>query len=161
MVVTVVAVGVVASACNRSGSAETTVTTRPLITTTAPSETTTTTTTTLPPLIGAQGVEYRIVRRIPVSDLGDAVVVLVEGDSQSLTDIDLYDVITDVVETFPPIYEVYVVDDPAAVDIVMADEPSDEEQAILSEHFLARLVEGFRIVYEGPFGDVGTAVIGS
>ena len=32
---------------------------------------------------------------------------------------------------------------------------------ILAVHYLARLEDGFRIVYLGPFEDSGTAVLGS
>jgi len=155
-------VAVTAAACTRGATPETTVSTRPLLTTiSAPPETSTSSSTTLPPLTGQGPVDYQIVRREPLGDLGDAVSVLVAADATTLSDLDLFDIITDVVDRFPPIYEVYVVDDPRAADLVFVDAPTPEEQAVLDEHLLARLVDGYRIVYEGPFADVGSTIIGS
>jgi len=150
---------VLASGCSRrtAGSPPTTL---PMLTTSsAPVTTTTTTTTTLPPLVGTTGVAYEIVRR-EEGPAGDTVVVLLESGA-SVTDLDLYDILADVVDRFAPIARAYVVDSPEAVDLVLLDEPTDAQRAVLATHFLARLEDGFRVVYEGPFADVGSTVLGS
>jgi hypothetical protein len=79
----------------------------------------------------------------------------------SLSDLDLYDVIADAVDRFPPIYEVHVVDTPAAAEAVLVESPDDEQQQVLAAHYLARLEDGYRIVYVGPFAESQDAVLGS
>lgn len=79
----------------------------------------------------------------------------------SLSDLDLYDVIADAADRFPPIYIAHVVDSPEAVEAVLLEEPNADQELILASHYLARLEDGFRIVYLGPFVDSGVAVLGS
>ena len=136
--------------------AEVTTTVAPVTTTTA------TTTTTLAALAGPSFPDYSIARRINATDGRDTVVVLLDPSSyQILSDVDLYDVVADVVDRFPPIFAAHVVDSPEAADAVLAEEPTEEELQILSEHYLLSLEEGFRLVYHGPFAELGTAVLGS
>lgn len=134
------------------------------VTTTAPPPPTTssTTSTTLAPLAGPAFPEYSIARRIESEDGSDTIVVLLDPDSyQILSDVDLYDVLAEVVDRFPPIFTAYVVDDSTAVEAVLAVEPTEEQLQVLSEHYLVSLEEGFRIVYRGPFSELGSSVLGS
>jgi hypothetical protein len=144
------------------GADTTTTTTEALVEiTTVPPVETTITTTTLAPLSAPSFPSYSIVQRREDSN-GDTVVVLLDPTSyEILSDVDLYDVLVDVVERFPPIVEAHVVDSPAAAQAVLVEEPSDEQLQTLGEHYLVSLEEGFRIVYRGPFADLGTSVLGS
>jgi hypothetical protein len=144
------------------GADTTTTTTEALVEiTTVPPAETTTTTTTLAPLSDPSFPSYSIVQRREDSN-GDTVVVLLDPTSyEILSDVDLYDVLVDVVERFPPIVEAHVVDSPAAARAVLVEEPSDEQLQTLGEHYLVSLEEGFRIVYRGPFADLGSSVLGS
>ena len=47
------------------------------------------------------------------------------------------------------------------VEAVLVEQPDEDQGLILANHYLARLEEGFRIVYVGPFEESGTAVLGS
>lgn len=105
--------------------------------------------------------EYTIVSREPGDD-GDTVVVLLDTDSyNSLTDIDLANVLADVVDKFPPILTAFVVDDPTAAEAVLVESPTEEDLEVLGRHFLVRLEEGFRMVFAGPFADTPVAILGS
>ena len=120
--------------------------------------TTTTTTTTLPEL-GFP--EYSIISR-EVSENGDIVVVLLDRDTyESLSDIDLYNVMSDLVEQFAPVYEAHVVETQAAADALFVEDPTEDQQTALDNGYIARLEEGFRIVYVGPLEDSGVAILGS
>lgn len=79
----------------------------------------------------------------------------------SLSDLDLYDVIADAVDRFPPIFEAHVVDSQDAVSVVLVEEPDEDQQETLEMHYLVRLEDGFRIVYLGPFEESDDAVLGS
>ena len=153
---------VVAAGCNSdSGDANTTTSSLVPITTTSRPPTTTSTTTTLAPIEEATFPEYTIVSRSS-EDNGDVVVVLLEPASyDNLSDLDLYDVTADVVEQFPPVYEAHIVDRTDAAELVLREDLTDAERAILAEHYFVRLEEGFRVVYVGPFSSAGTAVLGS
>jgi len=96
------------------------------------------------------------------AETGDTVVLLLDPASYtSLSDLDLYDVIADAVDRFPPIFEAHVVDSQDAVSIVLVEEPDEEQQKTLDEHYFVRLEDGFRIVYVGPFDESEDAVLGS
>ena len=156
-IVPLLAVVVVATGCNSdSGDAETTTTTLAPITTTSRPPETTSTSTTLAPIEEASFPERSS------EDNGDVVVVLLDPASyDNLSDLDLYDVTADVVEQFPPVYEAHIVDSEDAAELVLAEELTDAERALLAEHYFVRLEEGFRVVYVGPFSSAGTAVLGS
>lgn len=149
--------------CNRGGQvAGTTTTSEPE----AAAITTTTTTTTAgeddgeasSPTTVPSRPEYTIYSRMP-GDSGDTVVVILEpGD---YTDVQIENVIRDVVETFAPIKEAHLVDSQEAADAVLVDEPTAEQEAILEEHYLARLEEGARLVYLGPYAEHGSKILGS
>ena len=106
--------------------------------------------------------EYRIAERIIVVETGDTVVLLLDPTSYtSLSDLDLYDIIADAVDRFPPIFEAHVVDTLDAVAAVLAEEPDEDQQKTLVEHYFVRLEDGFRIVYVGRFDGTDDAVLGS
>ncbi len=105
--------------------------------------------------------EYTIVSR-EASENGDIVVVLLDRTSyESLSDIDVHNVVSDLVEEYAPVYEAYIVETQAAADALFVEDPTDEEQTALNNGFVAKLEEGFRIIYEGPLQDFGVAILGS
>lgn len=163
----VFAFAIIVASCSSSSDTTTTSTTTTTTTTTTPTTTTTTTTTvpttttTLPQEAPAFP-EYRIAQRNIAPATGDTVVLLLDPASYtSLSDLDLYDVIADAVDRFPPILVAHVVDSPEAVEAVLLEQPDEDQELVLANHYLARLEEGFRIVYLGPFEESGTAVLGS
>ena len=163
VVALIVAATMAVPACTSDSRQASTTTVAPL-TTRAPTTTTTVPdpTTTLAPIVELSAPRYRIVERLPTDRPGDEVVVLLDPASyDSLTDLDLYDLIAEVVELFPPIAIVHVVDDPVAASVVTNPEASDAERASASVNYLARLEDGFRVMYLGPFASSGTAVLGS
>jgi hypothetical protein len=105
--------------------------------------------------------EWTISQRTEGDD-GATVVVLLDPESyERITDIDLQNIIEDVIEMFPPIYEVHIVDSQEAADVVVSEVIDTDDQAILGAHYFARLEEGFRIVFVGPFEDFGITILGS
>ncbi len=106
--------------------------------------------------------KYAIVDRIQTDAPGDTVVVLLDTNSYtSLTDLDLYDIIAEVVDQFPPISVMHIVDDEQAVNTVANPDATDEELALVQDNYLARLDDGVKITYLGPFATSGTAILGS
>jgi hypothetical protein len=156
---------VVAAACTSSPAAETSTTAgQTPLTTLAADDTTTTSqpTTTTEASRELTPPRYRIVERIEGESEGDTVVVLLDPTSyDSLTDIDLFDIIAEVVELFPPISVIHVVDDPSAANVVANPDASNAEIQAIQEYYLARLDNGLKITYLGPFAASGTAVLGS
>jgi hypothetical protein len=150
------------SGCSLGSKETTTTTTAAIIELTTTVATTTTTSTTLAPLSEPAFPEYSIARRVASADGRDTVVVLLDpGSYDVLSDVDLHDVLAEVVDRFPPVYTAHVVDSADAVDAVLAAEPTEEQLQILAEHYLVSLEEGFRVVYRGPFAELGTTVLGS
>jgi hypothetical protein len=154
----------VASCTSSNEPAATTTTEAPTTSTTAttlPTSTTSSTTTTAQsPEVSFP--EYRIAERITSVETGDTVILLLDPASYtSLSDLDLYDVIADAVDRFPPIFEAHVVDSPDAVSAVLAEDPDDDQVGTLAEHYFVRLEDGFRIVYVGPFEGTDDAILGS
>ncbi len=117
------------------------------------------TTTTIDPT-AATIPEYSIQARI-VGETGDTVVVFVEP--ATYTDLDIESVVTDVVSRFAPITTVHVIDDREVVDLVLSEESalSPEQVATRDAHYFARLEEGFRLVFKGPFESVPESILGS
>ena len=158
----------VAASCTSSGDEETaagsasTVTTLASTSTVATTTIAPTTTSTLAPLSTISVPQYQIVSRTPTEDGGDEVVVLLDTTTyDSLSDIDIFDVIVEVVELFPPVTILHVVDDEVAANVVSDPDASEEAREVLEDHYLARLDGGFTIIYLGPFASSGTAVLGS
>jgi hypothetical protein len=118
------------------------------------SETTTTTEAMLP--------AYDIAHRSP-GDTGDLLVVVLESAEDGVTDHDLEQIILDVVDTFGPVAEAYVIDDVSVLELVLADRAdlTDEQEAELESHYLLRLVDGTSVSFQGPFQDIPGYEIGS
>lgn len=167
MLAGMVAVSMVATAgCTSTASPTSPTTSEASVTTIVQfAETTTTppeTTTTLEPLSELSAPEYQIVDRIESESGGDEVVALLDPSSyNSLTDLDLFDLIAEIVDQFPPVTTLHVVDDPAAANVVADPDASEEAREVLADHYLARLDNGFRITYLGQFAGSGTVVLGS
>lgn len=125
--------------------------------TVAPSSTTT---TSVDPFGEPSFPEYTILSREAGTD-GDMVVVLLDDDTGSLTDIDLQNIVVDVVENYPPIVTAHIIADGSAADAVLATVPTEAEQQLLDRHYYVRLEEGFRLVFTGPFAETPTTVLGS
>ncbi len=121
--------------------------------------TTTTTTTTEAPALAFP--EYRIVSR-EAGESGDVLVVLLDESSyESLSDLDIHGVMTDLVELFSPVYEAHIVETQAAADALFVENPTEEQQTALDNSYIARLEEGFRIVYVGRFSELPADILGS
>ena len=67
----------------------------------------------------------------------------------------------DLVEQFAPVYEAHIVETQAAADALFVEEPTEDQQTALDNGYIARLEEGFRIVYLGPLEDSQVAILGS
>lgn len=105
--------------------------------------------------------EWTIAQRVEGDD-GATVVILLDPESyERLTDIDIQNVVEDAREMFPPIYEVHVVDSEEAASTVLSEVIDTGDQAILDDHYLARLEEGFRLVFVGPFSEFGQIILTS
>ena len=121
--------------------------------------TTSTTTTTEPPELTFP--EYRIISRETGED-GDIVVVLLDPTTyESLSDLDIYNVMSDLVEQFSPVNEAHIVETQAAADALFVENPTEEQTAALETAYIARLEEGFRIVYVGRFEESGVEILSS
>lgn len=124
--------------------------------TTAPAPTTT---TTEPSEISFP--EYQIVSR-EATETGDRVIVLLDSDTyESLSDQDILNVMSDLVELYAPVYEAHIVESQLAVEALLAAEPTAEQTAELEANYLARLEEGFRVVYVGQLADSPATILGS
>lgn len=161
-----VAVLLLLSACTSSTADSTTsVPSIPVTTLVSPGDTSapvSTTSTTEEPKTILTAPEYIIAQRISGDDVGDTVVALLDPTTyNSLTDIDLYDLLAEIVERFPPISSIHIVDTAAAAVVVTDPDASNAERAAISDNYFALLEDGFRITYLGPFASSGTAVLGS
>lgn len=162
----VLALLMVASSCTGSSdgdAAESTEaapsTTRAAAPTTLPDIEPSTTTSTLAveltttSVLGLPG--YSVLSR---SEEDELVVLVVPG---TYGDIDIQNVVGDVVERFAPVNTLHIIDDAAAATLVVAETVTPEEQIVLDEHYFVRLEEGFRMIFVGPFTDVGEVILGS
>lgn len=131
-------------------------------TTTTGSTAPTTTTTTAATLGGIDFPTYTIKQRIEGA-AGDTLVILIDPDFDdgTITDIDLQNLLSEVVEDFAPVREAYVVSSEEAAGIVLLENLSSDQEAILDQHFWARLEEGFRIIFQGPFESAQPLLISS
>ena len=129
------------------------------VTTAVPDDTSATPTTTRES-VGLP--DYQIAYRGEGDDEATVVVLLDPESYTTLSDVDIQQIIRDVYDLFPPVSFAHVVDTQAAVELVVADRQLDEgELTLLSQHYLARLEEGIRIVYVGPFDQFPIAILGS
>ncbi len=101
-------------------------------------------------------ISYDIRHREP-SDSGDRLVVLIEpGD---YTEIDLSNLVLDIVEANEPVDQLDVVDSQAALRAVIRNSENLTPQQ--SRHYVLRLENGNRVVFLGPYSDLGSFIIGS
>jgi hypothetical protein len=153
------ALALLAAACNRGDDAEPTTTTATGIQTTTTAASTTTddgtddgTTTTT----GAGGVSgYDII----AGDSGSGeYVVLVEPGTY--TEQDLRNIMEDVVDEYAPV-AAHLIDSEEVRELVLSDELTDAEQELLDTHYFARVVEGTTLEYLGPYAEFDSVHIGS
>ena len=104
---------------------------------------------------------YEVVART-LGDRGATLIVLLDRESYTtLSDIDLQNIVADVYDRFPPVIEAHIVDDPAAASLAAIEGPDAVAESDLADHYIARLEDGFRIVFLGRFEEFGTASLGS
>lgn len=123
------------------------------------------TTTTQP------GTETTVERANQIDDFEVAVATTVdEGEVRWLvippedyTDRDLEQFVLGRVDEEEGLWEMYVVDNAAAVDALRVEPGSrtPEEQALVDDHFLVSLNEGTVVNFHGPFADVPSFIVGS
>ncbi len=152
----VFALALVGAACNRGDDAE------PTTTTTSPSQTTSTTaagngtdgeTTT------TGGVAEPPAYDIIAGDTGAGeYVVLV--DPGTYTEQDIRNIMEGVVDEYAPV-TVHLIDSEDAGGLVLKDELTEAEQAILDAHYFARVVDGTTLEFLGPYADIDPIHIGS
>lgn len=168
--VVILLVGLVVAGCSPEEAELVTTTT---LSTADEVETTTTTPesdTTTPPLSGVDddndevfgGVpEYEIVVRSSATE-GETLWVLVEAGDH--TDVDLENIIRVIVDTSDfDLDGIRVFDDADALEAGRLDDAArtDEEQALVDEHFLVSLEDGAVIRFRGPYADFGEIAVGS
>ncbi len=164
--VLVIGLALFVAAC-QNGSDANTSTTRDSTLLTLPEQTAPTTslpseTTSPEPIVDLTAPRYQIVQRTFGEGVGDEVVVLLDPTSyETLTDIDIQDLIGEVVDLFPPVAIAHIVDDPAAANVVGNPDASAAEIASIQDHYFARLDNGFEITFLGPFASSESNVLGS
>lgn len=164
MVLIVIAMALLGAACQGSAGTTTTTTEPSPVDLPEPTDSTTSSTssTTTEPAQELSAPQYQIVRRIPGDDAGDELVVLLDPTSyDSLSDIDIQDLLAEVVELFPPVDTAHLIDDASATAVVIDPEATEADIDAVAIHYLARLDNGFEITYLGPFAESGTGVLGS
>lgn len=160
-----VALGMLAAACD-SGEAELS-TTSSLVTgtTETPSQASTTTTTpeevtTTTLLRGETVASYEIAVRIS-TDNGEIFYVVIP--SGAYTDVDLENFVGDLLEANPGLWGAEVFDDEAAVQafVIPEDQRTEQQQDLLNESHFVSLIGGDTVKFQGPFAEFGEFVIGS
>lgn len=156
-------VGLVLTACDSEGEVELT-TSSSIITSTTPPDVEATddgneggTTTTL---AGQAVSSHEIVLRESTDD-GEILYVLISpGD---YTDIDLENFVGNLVENDEDVSSMEVFDDADALDAYLLDdsEQTAADLVLINEHHLVTLVDRNRIIFRGPYEEMGEIVIGS
>lgn len=147
-------------ACNKGDDAELTTTT----TGAAPEVTTTTAVTTTSGGTDDETTTSAGASEVPLYDIiaggagSDDYVVLVEPGTY--TEQDLRNIMEDIVDEFAPV-SAHLIDSEDVRELVLKDELTDDEQALLDAHYFARVVEGTTLEYLGPYGDLDPVRIGS
>ncbi|MEA1903514.1 MAG: hypothetical protein U9N56_08320 [Actinomycetota bacterium] len=164
LLVLVLALGLVAAACDSSEAELSTTSSLVTGTTETPDQGTTTTgapaSTSTTPLVGETVTSYEVVVRI-AGDNGEILYIVVpEG---AYTDVDLENFIGDLKEADPDLWGAEVFDDEDAVEafVIPADQRTDEQQQLLDEHHFVSLIGGDTMKFQGPFSDFGEFIIGS
>ncbi len=153
----ILALALVATACNRGDDTELTTTTSTSLSqttsTTAGGDgsdggTTTTVGATAPP-------EYEII----AGDTGAGeYVILVEPGTY--TQQDLQNIMEGIVDEYAPV-TAHLIDSEDASALVLQEEVTEAEQAILDAHYFARVVNGTTLEFLGPYADLDSVYIGS
>ena len=160
-----VALGMLAAACD-SGEAQLS-TTSSLVTgtTETPGQASTTTTTleevtTTTLLRGETVASYEIAVRIS-TDNGEIFYVVIP--SGAYTDVDLENFVGDLLEANPGLWGAEVFDDEAAVQafVIPEDQRTEQQQDLLDESHFVSLIGGDTVKFQGPFAEFGEFVIGS
>ncbi|MEX2279502.1 MAG: hypothetical protein WEA76_05380 [Acidimicrobiia bacterium] len=105
--------------------------------------------------------EYEVVVRSSAS-AGETLWILI--DPGEYTDIDLENLIRELVdESDVTLQGINVFDDLVALEAgrIDVDARTDEEQALVDEHFLVSLVDASTIRFEGPYAEFGETAVGS
>ena len=159
------------AACDRGSEPELTVTTsattNTLDTTATPDTTVAETTTTSAPgdaattTLARNPIEGFEIQVATTEDEGRVLWVTIPAEDY--TDRDLEDFVVSVVDEEDEIWELHVLDDVAAVDAARlpAADRTEEEQAVVDDHYLVSVTEGNVITFRGPFESAGTFLIGS
>ena len=174
VLVLIIVLGTVLTACNRGADETTTTTTsttapQPVTRTTTqpPDETADTSEPAEPADAGEEVAEppaelpdYTIVRR-EGAEGGDRLVVLL--DDYEYTDLVLEELVFEIAEEYAPVLEAYLIDDAAAADLVLLapETLTDDDQTVLDEHLFVALTEGNLVTFAGPFADMGEFRLGS
>jgi hypothetical protein len=150
------ALALVGAACNRGDDAELTTTTTTSSQTTSTTaagngtdgETTTTGGAAEPPA-------YDIIAGD--TGAGEYVVLI---DPGTYTEQDIRNIMEGVVDEYAPV-TVHLIDSEDAGGLVLKDELTEAEQAILDAHYFARVVDGTTLEFLGPYADIDPIHIGS
>lgn len=105
--------------------------------------------------------DYEVVVRGSATG-GETLWILIEPGEY--TDVDLENLIRELVdESDVTLAGINVFDDRDALDAgtVAADARTDEEQQLVDDHLLVRLVDGAVIRFEGPYAEFGETAVGS
>jgi hypothetical protein len=155
----ILALALVTAACNRGDDAE------PTTTVGAGSQTTTTrATTTTANGTGEESTTTTAASQAPGYDIiaGDSgsgeYVVLIEPGTY--TEQDIRNIMEDVVDEYAPL-SAHLVDSEDARELVLKDDLTDAEQALLDAHYLARIIEGTTLEYLGLYAEFESVRIGS
>lgn len=166
--ISLLAVMVLIAACSpEEAELTTTTTTAPTESTTSAPETDDSTVTTEDDDDGDDGApeaaisDYEVVVRSSATE-GETLWILI--DPGEYTDIDLENLIRELVdESDVTLQGINVFDDLAALEAgrIDVDARTEEEQALVEEHFLVSLVDASTIRFEGPYADFGETAVGS
>ena len=111
-------------------------------------------------LLGQAVSEYTVAERVPNENGEELYIVIPDG---AYTDVDLENFILDLIDADPTMYGAEVFDDADAVAAFKVDaaERTEEQKALLENHFFLTLVGRERIEFNGPFADFPGGAIGS
>ncbi len=156
-VILILALALVVAACSKGDDTELTTTTdggvlQTTSTTVSGNGTDGETTTTV---AGTEPPEYEII----AGDTGEGeYVVLI--DPGSYTEQDLRNLMEGIVDEYAPV-TAHLIDSEDARALVLQDEVTEAEQAILDAHYFARIVDGTTLEFLGPYSDLDPVHIGS
>lgn len=151
----------VATACDSEGEVELT-TTSSIVSnsTTAPDVDATDDDTTTTTLAGETVASHEVVLRESTDDGEILYIVVPEGD---YTDVDLENFVGNLIENDEDISSLEIFDNADAVTAFLLDESEQtaDDLAFIDQHHLVTLVERNRIIFRGPYAELGEIAIGS